>query len=246
VFTLFPNLPPELRIKIWHFSLPGPRIIEVKPLADGPFSERAFHFNGAHPPPVLGACRESRGIALSVYKPLFETDILRNRTLGNKLKELPLVYIDPAHDTIYVSTPDYPFRSTADPRTLIYPEFALKYPDIARVQSVAVDFGNSEDISHDISTILTAVIRWSSKSLKEIVLVSAFYSNRSRNSKESEILFVEPDGEAQAKNKARDIAAAFCPDIRVRVMSIKTLWALTRPSSGGIELDDYDSDDMFD
>jgi hypothetical protein len=49
-FTLFPALPVELQSKIWHHTLPGPRIIQVH-RRDG--SDGSFYFNGARPPVAL-------------------------------------------------------------------------------------------------------------------------------------------------------------------------------------------------
>lgn len=242
-FTLFPGLPPELRIKIWYHSLPGPRIIEAACDPQGPSS---FSFNGAHPPSVLRACRESRDTALSVYKPLFESDIRRNYLLGNRSKTLPLIYINPAHDTIYVSTP-----YDSDRRRLIYPEFAQRYPDVTSAQSIAVDFSNSRDIS----TILTSIIRSHPNGLKEIVLVPVLgSSNRIYGVKEPEILFERDSdplyGYGRAEDEARDVGAALCPGICVRVMAVKTTRASAHPRQEGdyygsdhYYSDDYDSDD---
>ena len=243
MFTIFLNLPSKLRIKIQYYSLLGPYIIKVA------YYERlstvfSFSFNSAYPLLVFQVCRESRDIALSIYKPLFKSDILRNRILSNRLKTLPLIYINPAHNTIYLSTPYNP----NDRKRLVYPEFAQRYPDIVSVQSIAVDLSNSEDIS----TILTTIIRQSPKSLKEIVLVPIHGTlNRSYSVKELEILFVEPDRDLQyrhiqAEDKVREIRATLCPDICVKVIAIKILQALTYPRRGQVELDDYNSDNSFD
>ena len=121
-FTLFPNLPTELRIKIWQYSLLGPRIIEAAYLPE-PF----FSFNGAHPPPVFQACRESRDVALSVYKPLFESAVGKDH-IHNTIKTLPHIYINPTHDTIYISTPYYHDRGK-----FVYPESAQRYPNITSI-----------------------------------------------------------------------------------------------------------------
>lgn len=97
-FTLFRNLPPELQLKIWHYSLPGPRIIEVAYRGD-----LDCFFNGARPPPVFQACQDSREVALSIYKPL--SAILQDWPLGNPLKTLPPIYFNLVHDIIYISNP---------------------------------------------------------------------------------------------------------------------------------------------
>ncbi|KAE9380709.1 hypothetical protein N431DRAFT_134798 [Stipitochalara longipes BDJ] len=73
-FPLFPLLPPELRNKIWFFSLPGPRLIYLSTPSDAshpqwgcyPFSKSAC-FPRCAPIPLLSICRESRAIALPLY-----------------------------------------------------------------------------------------------------------------------------------------------------------------------------------
>src|SRR4051794_7612788 len=75
------GLPTELQIKIWHYTLPAPRIIQLHNL------NGSFSFRGACPPPALHTCQLSREVALSVLEPTF--------TRNNEL--LP-VYIDLAHD----------------------------------------------------------------------------------------------------------------------------------------------------
>jgi len=70
-FTLFPNLPLELRIKIWHHAISVPRIVEMeKVVCSGP-SKHAYgdrwHYRIKNPPPLLRACAESRREALGLY-----------------------------------------------------------------------------------------------------------------------------------------------------------------------------------
>ena len=222
-FTLFPNLPAELRIKIWRYSLPGPRIIEAA------YHDLSFSFNGAHPPPVFQACRDSRNVALSVYKPLFKSAMRKDR-----FKTLPHIYINPAHDTVYISTP-YGHGE------FVYPEFAQRYPDITSIQSVVVDISNS----NAISAVLTDVLSSSSESLREIVLVDEFSSShRIYGLKEPDIVFVEPGPwSVICYPRARDIGAALCPDVCIKVMAVKTLWVLAHSSEGLTEGDEtYDSD----
>jgi len=87
-FTLFPKLPPELRIRIWKFSLPGTsssgndklftnsniliaetRFIEVRNVGNVSFEAKSSKVLGAKPPANFSACRESRSEALPLYKP---------------------------------------------------------------------------------------------------------------------------------------------------------------------------------
>ncbi|KAI9648959.1 hypothetical protein NHQ30_001525 [Ciborinia camelliae] len=67
-FHYFPKLPIELRKRIWWFSLPGSRIVEVywKEKDYGIWSE-------CQQPVTIHICHESREVALGVYKLAFKT-----------------------------------------------------------------------------------------------------------------------------------------------------------------------------
>ncbi|KAF4636850.1 hypothetical protein G7Y89_g1224 [Cudoniella acicularis] len=65
-FTLFPELPPELQLKIWKMALKEGRIIEVRT-----FQVRGYpkHSRPITPqPPLLHTCHDSRKEALKVYQ----------------------------------------------------------------------------------------------------------------------------------------------------------------------------------
>ena len=72
-FTLFPKLPPELRLRVWHHTLPGPRIIHLLGHASGehcnlvpPDSQSLSSYPPSHPA-ILSVCQESRAYALQFY-----------------------------------------------------------------------------------------------------------------------------------------------------------------------------------
>jgi hypothetical protein len=78
-FTLFPELPVEIRLKIWKLSLLGPRFIMIQrdgeephtPEMKDPTEELVWYAKASSPSPVLLlACRESRAETLTTYKPL--------------------------------------------------------------------------------------------------------------------------------------------------------------------------------
>jgi hypothetical protein len=76
-FTLFPDLPLELRLKIWSFITPGPRIVSIKykglsfySIGKG-FSAAAGWRSPDPVPIVLHICRESRTEALKSYQLAF-------------------------------------------------------------------------------------------------------------------------------------------------------------------------------
>ena len=58
-FTLFPQLPPEIRIRIWQHAVSVPRIVEVKFNKDWQYKSR--------PPALLSSNRESRQECLKAY-----------------------------------------------------------------------------------------------------------------------------------------------------------------------------------
>ena len=82
-FTLFPNLPAELRLKIWDMALPSPRVRTIQPYYnwDVPFSyETTFGFGTCDKPPIhLQVNMEARSIALKTYCLAFDCDALCNK-----------------------------------------------------------------------------------------------------------------------------------------------------------------------
>lgn len=151
-FTLFPNLPTELQDKIWRGALPGPRIIQLH------YLNGRFSFRGARPPPVLHACRASREVALSVFEPAFTRD-------GQRVP----VYIDLAHDTLYLAADPEMCRRAAS----VFADFKEK------IRSLAVEISPEEDLKKAAAHIWPldlekAVIDiWSSglNNLDEIILI---------------------------------------------------------------------------
>jgi len=81
-FSLFSNLPHELRVLIWKYSLPGPRIVKLQ-------ESRKFHrwIANCPPPTLLRVNRESRAVVLTYYK----------------FCQVPHinVFLDPSIDTLY-------------------------------------------------------------------------------------------------------------------------------------------------
>jgi hypothetical protein len=75
-FSLFPKLPPEIRLEIWRLSLPGPRVLQVvrtlpstaSPDHHGALGQAQYKVRpvsyGGHQIPILSVNRESRAEAL--------------------------------------------------------------------------------------------------------------------------------------------------------------------------------------
>jgi len=136
MFTLFPNLPTALQIKIWRCALSGPLIIQIY------YLNSAFFFCGAPPPPILHTCRTSREVALTV----FERAFARN----NKP-----ICINLAHDTLHLATSPGICKRTAS-----------LYPDIKKIQSLAVEI-SSEDLEKSALDIGLSHL----SNLREIIFV---------------------------------------------------------------------------
>jgi hypothetical protein len=86
-FSLFQSLPVELRAKIWEASLPGPRLVETR------FLNMRCHLPTPRlPTPLLHISQEAREVALRSYRPLYRLS-----------SPLPLIYIDPNVDILFVN-----------------------------------------------------------------------------------------------------------------------------------------------
>jgi hypothetical protein len=89
-FTLFEQLPSELRIKIWKFVLPGPRVVSVR------FNRGAQQYTSSTTPPILlRACPESRNLALETY-----TNLILSPEYESS------VFVDFTRDTIFFDSLD--------------------------------------------------------------------------------------------------------------------------------------------
>jgi hypothetical protein len=101
-FTLFTQLPAELRLQIWRMSCHR-RVVEISY-----HPENDLVTTTASVPAVLHACHEARSEALRVYKMSFGTT-----------SQEPRIYFSREMDTLYIPRPAYmgyddPFRSFAD------------------------------------------------------------------------------------------------------------------------------------
>jgi hypothetical protein len=63
-FTLFPELPTELKLKIWEFALLAPRVIPVK---DNGIGQPHMLRTTGRQSSITHVNREARGVALKFY-----------------------------------------------------------------------------------------------------------------------------------------------------------------------------------
>jgi hypothetical protein len=94
-FYLFPNLPPELRLHIWSFTI-SHRIVDIFA-----FNKRLTHnqernalkddrvYTSQSSLPILSVCRESREFALGVYKHALDTEDQRSTRFQLRKEEFP-------------------------------------------------------------------------------------------------------------------------------------------------------------
>jgi hypothetical protein len=83
-FTIFPELPIELRLKIWEYAFP-PRVVNIVYDHD---RDRYFSFNSS-PPILLQIHRETRELCLKTHQLCFGTDT-----------HPPSIYFDAAKDIL--------------------------------------------------------------------------------------------------------------------------------------------------
>ncbi|KAG4420692.1 hypothetical protein IFR04_006180 [Cadophora malorum] len=110
-FTLFPKLPAEMRCKIWFYSLPGPRVVEIDWVRGAEWvcrSESQFIPSG-----LLSANKESRDEFLKYYSPFLElaipvkVDVRKLGQIPYRIANGSITYIDPTIDTLYISANHY-------------------------------------------------------------------------------------------------------------------------------------------
>jgi len=93
MFTLFPNLPVELRFKIWKEAQPEAHVIDIIFREDHPDES----FSTATPPILLFVCRESRSETLKIYK------VLSKSMKSNPTSVPRPIYINPLEDTLLIA-----------------------------------------------------------------------------------------------------------------------------------------------
>jgi 2EXR family len=174
-FHLFPNLHMELQIKIWQYALPGPRIIRTRR------QDRSFLFS--RPPALLHTCRTSRQVARSIYESDFTYD---------EVKTLAPIYVNPTHGIIHLA--EHPSLS-------MFLDAARSFPNITKIQSLAVCVSSSLDIAK----VLVAVLKSSLSNLREIVLVIGYKPQIF----EVNVKFSEPEAKPSWKNMEADLANQF-------------------------------------
>ncbi|KAK0620018.1 hypothetical protein B0T14DRAFT_407567, partial [Immersiella caudata] len=190
-FTLFSQLPAELRLQIWTLSC-HPRVVEVR---YSPALDRCL--TPTPPPSILSVCREARQEALfSVY-------VL---TFGTKT-HAPRTYFSPALDVLYLPRwGDLGYADTAR-------DFGTFVTDTAQwVGSLAIDHVNPE-IRRPWETYSKFCLMRNFPGLREVFLVVAGQEEEDGIG-EGEIEFVDPRGEPEEIMRLMDrVRESFCCEV---------------------------------
>jgi hypothetical protein len=116
-FHTFLNLPIELQIDIWKYSLTVPQIIRIKSLPrdiqDYENTRPRCVTEAYQTPPPLHVCRRSRDTALQFYRLTFERRLLHPVYLNPRLDEVKLIGWDAVHN--FSKPMDYPDPEYAIP-----------------------------------------------------------------------------------------------------------------------------------
>ena len=188
VFTLFPQLPVELRLGIWALAI-LPRVLGFNilgTLAAAPYN-----------PPLLHTCRESREVALSAYRPV-RTSVFDDRRM---------IFFNLSLDTLLCYThgcegPD-PDNAPKDV-TLSNPRLDLDFlPPVAfKVKTLALDLQAWEELDSEPSPFSLRDLIRESKELVKVVLIWSHEDpncpidqvQQKRPNHRREILVIEDEG----------------------------------------------------
>jgi len=179
MFTIFPNLPSELRVKIWHHAC-FPRTMTLT------YSSANDAFHCTSPPPVLlSTTHESREEALRIYTMSFGTKTQPARTYFNPYKDT--VYL-PRHGDMGYDETLRDFRDLVDdPKRLL-----------DEVRSVAIDHVNV-DIKRPWESYNKAALVRGFKNLTKVIVVLNSESEDGTNifSVDKEVEFLEPKADPE-------------------------------------------------
>jgi hypothetical protein len=132
MFTIFNQLPTELRLKIWEAALPDPRVINIRQKAlrkKGPGRDIIGVTSDTKTPSVLLACRESYDVSSKFYIPSFAP-----------ADSTPATYFDFQRDTLYLRFNTFALVSDGDwyGNTMDELEYLYDSANLMRVQNLAV------------------------------------------------------------------------------------------------------------
>lgn len=156
-FTIFPNLPIELRITIWRFSLPArivPLIAIDSNFMTAPFQRSRVFYTNVHRPTAFRVCKESRKEALLIYT----SDL--SRTPGSRN-----ACFAPTQDLLSLSLCDREIRDSLRSNSL----FPL-YPRLRDAQNLQIIVQQTPSVSVFLPTIQRCLKQLRNLKFFEVVL----------------------------------------------------------------------------
>ena len=111
-FTSFGDFPTEIRLKIWRYCIPTNRTIRAKLVVIN--RTPIISFERDEIPAALSTCRESRGEALRVYRPLFKSGVEPGRQF----------YVDITSDVLLIKRD---FKATSRTTGVLYSLLNFEY-----------------------------------------------------------------------------------------------------------------------
>ncbi|KAI0877260.1 hypothetical protein GGS24DRAFT_447843 [Hypoxylon argillaceum] len=191
LFTLFPLLPPELRIQIWRLSCHR-RVVEV---SYDPEEDRCT--TTAAVPAVLQACHESRSEALRVYQKSFGT-----------MSHEPRIYFYREMDTLYIPRP--PFMGYDDSSR----SFADLIRDANYIVHLAIDYV-PPSIKRPWETYNKYILIQSFPKIHEVFLITDTPPESDDGCCIGELGFADPTRDPLSLNRLlEDVKEAFYYEVR--------------------------------
>lgn len=170
VFTCFPNLPKELRLKIWRHAAFIPRDVSLRigwwnleKINSGvsnslPLTPHYF-FGMCRPPTILSTCHESRKVGLCHYNLCFGTEVKYEHPQIT-ISQAPNIYLNLDVDTIYFMNTNELYNIDHEARMAIVYDlarqcyvsglksFAYNMTDFVSVKRLASGLLPDEDITY--------------------------------------------------------------------------------------------------
>lgn len=227
-FTLFNQLPTELRHQIWEAALPGPRIIQIKEKLvrkTKDEDEILSLLSNSKAPPMLYVCRDSQRVAQKFYVPSF--------TFADSD---PKIYFDFSADTLYLLFDEYTLAHDDD--------FESEDSDDSLLINVDVRFENFLDALHDVADLcrvqkLALLLSWEDANchqqlaqvlgwfghIRELIIVVGHFSQGLDD--QGDILFYEPLDITETcynyKTFPREVSYERTPDVPLVVNFVSTV-----------------------
>jgi hypothetical protein len=166
-FTLFPKLPPEVRLTIWDMALPGPRVITILPGPGCPTP--GYQFGKCDQPPVhLQVNVEARSTTLKTYSLDFDCDNLSNKPKYFQFERDTLRLINWQRCSRDLSKePWIIFKSSKDVQNISMSIIGLRWAGKEHIQNILRSFTSlktlvvEDELSGILPSELQLATRWS-------------------------------------------------------------------------------------